>query len=130
VLQVESAPAWALLLETAADRGCSLMGHILCHPYEWMFKLGWGPDEDGLNRHSLGGFLYGLSNGPLQIRHKRTTREWAYRLSVLEMKKYFPHDRMPEYENELEPVMFSYGPTVTTATTGTVTYTTNASTAA
>lgn len=64
-LRVHDVHALRLAEERAADIVCGASrGYLcplcLCSRWEWTFGLGYGRDEDGLRRRSLGGFLFHL----------------------------------------------------------------------
>jgi hypothetical protein len=69
MLVVRDVPGRVLLTQWLLDGLvavlCVVTRHKLCSPPEWMWKLGWGTDDDmpgepPLRAHSLGRLLYGL----------------------------------------------------------------------
>jgi len=121
-LEVRSVPEWVVLLDHISEATCALTRHRLCHPDEWMFKLGWGKDEENpeLLRHSLGGFLFDVGQWSMNMGWRRTVREYQQPLSVSEVERYFPDARMPELESEGEDSVITIN---TTSTAGAVTLT-------
>jgi hypothetical protein len=74
-----------LLVQTASEVLCEKVGHRLCEPYEWAYKLRWGlVDEWGIADRSIGHqwFTFGQWVHSFGFRHEKTvasipvTREW------------------------------------------------------
>lgn len=54
-VEVRDMPLRAWLVPEITAAACDLLGQRLCTPYEWAWKIRWGPaDEDGLADRSLG----------------------------------------------------------------------------
>lgn len=102
LLRVEDIPAWAYLLDAINEgligRWCKLTRGwgcplCLCSNNEWTFSVGWGRDEDGLRRHSLGGFLFALGQRGGRFRLGRSPLLYERLLTFDEVCEHFPGDR-------------------------------------
>lgn len=109
-LEVSDVPAWAYVLDsvnngivnsvckTTGGWGCPL---CLCSLAGWTFKAGWGRDEDGLRRHSLGGLLFWLGQRGGNICLKREREVYSRPLTFDEVCEHFP-DKRVEWDDDGE----------------------------
>jgi hypothetical protein len=110
ILQVEDVPAWAYAIDTVNEAvigaacgwshgwACPL---CLCAKWDWTFKAGWGRDEDGLRRHSLGGLLFHLGQRGGRFCLKRTRMRYERPLTFEEACEHFPESRI-EWDDDGE----------------------------
>jgi len=102
VLRVEDVPAWAYLADAVSN---ALIGAVctwsrgyacplcLCAKWEWTFKVGWGRNEDGLRRRSLGALLFHLGQRGGRFCFKHATLRYERPLSFEEVCEHFPDSR-------------------------------------
>ena len=109
-LRIEDVPAWAYAIDAvnnaviggvcAVSKGwaCPL---CLCSKAGWTFKVGWGRDEDGLRRHSLGGLLFALGQRGGRFCLRRSREVYVRALTFDEVCEYFP-DKRVEWDDDGE----------------------------
>jgi hypothetical protein len=109
-LHVDDVPVWAWAIDSVnigiIQATCSLSSGwacplCLCSKVSWAWKIGWGRDEDGLRRHSLGGFLFGLGQRGGRFCLKRSREVYVRPLTFDEMCERFP-DKRVEWDDDGE----------------------------
>lgn len=101
-LHVIDVPVWAYAIDAVNDAiigavcGASrgwLCPLCLASKADWTFGIGWGRDEDGHHRHSLGGLLFKLGQRGGRFHLNREKELYARPLTFDEVCEHFPDSR-------------------------------------
>ena len=109
-LHVADVPAWAYAVDAVNN---AIIGAVcglskgwacplcLCSRLDWTFRIGWGKDEDGYLRRSLGGLLFALGQRGGRFCLNRTRELYVRPLSFDEVCEHFPDSRT-EFDDDGE----------------------------
>jgi hypothetical protein len=107
-LHIEDVPAWAYAIDSVNNSIIAAICRIskgwtcplcLCNQAGWTFRLGWGKDEDGLRRHSLGGLLFRIGQRGGRFCLKRRREIYVRQLTFDEVCEHFADNRVEWDDN-------------------------------
>ncbi len=98
-LHIADVPAWVLAAEWADGVICIVSCGYLCAVclparWSWLFKIGYGRDEDGLREHSIGGFVFHLGQEIGRFLWSRHVQVYEQPLTFGTVCEHFPDSRV------------------------------------